>query len=232
MITFLFMESITENLDRLLITDKKETIEDESIRIEEILSQLKEIKFNDSYSIANEGIDYHLGNDSKILSKIYELILINKLKLILDSKGIEYIENEVQNKYPDFIIKSKVEEDRYYAVDIKSSYLKSEKNINGFTLGTYKGYFRNRDSLKSIVIPYSKFHKHYCVCVIYERTEEKKTPVKFILVREKWRLASKSTGSGNTCNIGSIKTVSKLTNDEALFESKEEFNSYWLGFTR
>ena len=207
---------------------KKSSLDDKSIKneineikkIEKILENLCNINIDDNFSIKNNGIIYDLGNDSKIISKIYEIILINQLKKLLDKSKYEYIENDVQNKYPDFIIVSKISKDKYYAVDIKSTYIKTNNKINGFTLGTYKGYFKNRDKTKSIVLPYEKFNKHFCICVIYERLKNK-LPIKHIFSREKWQIASKSSGSGNTCNIGSIKEINKLLSNENCFKNEK-----------
>jgi hypothetical protein len=197
--------------------------------ISDILNEISDTSIDDEFSINNNGINYKLGNDSKIISKIYEIIIIDKLKVLLDTKGYKYIENEIQNKYPDFIIISKRQEEKFYAVDIKSSYLKTKTEINGFTLGTYKGYFKNRDSLCSIVKPYNNFIKHFCICVIYSRTGIK-IPVKHIIVKEKWEIARNGTGSGNTCNIGSVKLLSDLLGNKPYFNNEDEFNAFWLSY--
>jgi hypothetical protein len=219
------MTSSNEDITRI---DSEELIK-ESSEIRYILNIIGDTKFDNEFSINNKGINYILGNDSKIISKIYELIIIDTLKKLLYSKGFEYIENDIQNKYPDFIIKSKIQTDKYYAIDIKSTYLKTETQINGFTLGTYKGYFKNRDCLTSIVKPYNNFNKHFCICIIYERLANK-IPVKHIMVREKWEIARNSTGSGNTCNIGSIKSLKDLLANKSHFENEDAFDTFWLGY--
>jgi hypothetical protein len=201
----------------------------EANEIKDTLDNISYINIDDEFTINNDGVNYKLGNDSKIISKIYELIIIEKLKYLLDEKGFKYVENDIQNKYPDFIIISKIQKEKYYAVDIKSTYLKTETAINGFTLGTYKGYFKNKESMKSIVKPYNNFTKHFCVCVIYTR-DGIKIPVNHIFVREKWEIARNGTGSGNTCNIGSIKLLSDLLANKPYFSSEDEFNTFWLNY--
>ena len=49
---------------------------------------------------------------------------------------------------------------------------------------------------------YNEYQKNYCICIIYERNISGIT-IKHIILNEKWKLASKSKGSGNTTNIGS-----------------------------
>lgn len=221
------METLIEKTQKLSITDSNEV---EINEIENILNDIvNTIKFDDSFCFTNSGISYKLGNDSKIISKIYECILVKEMIKILPTFGFEYIENSIQNKYPDFIIQSNTQKDKYYAIDIKSTYLKTPTTINGFTLGTYNGYFRNRNSLTSIVKCYDKFIKHYCLCVIYDRCLDK-IPVKHVLLREKWQISSNIPGSGNTCNIGSIKLLHDLLQKKYYFQNEKEFNDYWLKY--
>ena len=206
---------------------KEQKFKDEIKQIEEILKETCQTqKFDSTFSIQNQGKTYNIGNDSKILSKIYELIIISTLKEKLEENKLSYLENEVQNKYPDFIICSSVDKEKFYAVDIKSSYIIKENIIGGFTLGTYKGYFQSRKSVKSIVKPYDSFKKHYCMCVIYERDEDT-TPVRNFFFKEKWQLATKIAGSGNTCNIGSEKHINKLLTTTH-FTSEDEFDEFWM----
>lgn len=211
------------------VTINQEDIVKEVDEINNILNNITNINIDNEFTIMNDGVKYKLGNDSKIISKIYEVIIIEKLKDLLDDKGFNYMENDIQNKYPDFIIISKIQKEKYYAVDIKSTYLKNNTIINGFTLGTYKGYFKDRESLKSIVKPYNNFTKHFCICVIYTRTDIS-IPVNHIIVREKWEIARNGTGSGNTCNIGSIKLLSDLLDNNPYFSSEDEFNTFWLNY--
>jgi hypothetical protein len=222
------MEPLLKQLTNLDIS-KEEEFNKEIIEIKNILNEICYTKFEEEFSITNLGVSYKLGNDSKIISKIYEIILIEKLKELLKINEFRYIDNDIQNKYPDFIIVSKIQKEKYYAIDIKSSYLKTDSNINGFTLGTYKGYFKERDSITSIVKPYKDFIKHFCVCVIYSKNKDT-IPVKYILVREKWEIAIDTPGSGNTCNIGSIKLLSNLLTNKTYFNNEDEFDKFWLNY--
>lgn len=115
--------------------------------------------------------------------------------------------------------------------------------VNGMTLGAYTGYFKNRLSTKNIVFPYSEYKKHYILGMIYSRDENEETKmerienykniqspiynIKMFFV-EKYQIATKQTGSGNTKNIGSVKTEYFLINGIGEFQSVEEFDNYWL----
>lgn len=167
-----------------------------------------------------------VGNDSKLISKILENYVIQILEKYCKEKKLKYIKNDIQNKYPDFIIFEKGNKCPT-AIDIKTSYLMSENKIHGFTLGTYKGYFKNRNDNKNILFPYNSFKSHYCICLIYKR-QSKGIKILHTIVRPKWKLASKSTGSGNTCNIGSIRNLNALLMNNSAFRSRKEFDDYWM----
>ena len=203
----------------------------EILNIRTILNKLSNLKFNDQFNISNNGVEYPLGNDSKVLSKIYEIVIIDQLKKELIETGYDFIENEIQNKYPDFIIISKIQKDKYYAIDIKSTYIKNRNKINGFTLGTFNGYFKKRDQTKDIVKTYDSFIKHFCVCIIYRR-DDNKIPVSNIIIREKWELASNIPGSGNTCNIGSIKTLDHILSNKTYFSDEKQFDQFWFNYCK
>lgn len=163
-----------------------------------------------------------MGHDSKVVSKVIESYIVEQLVEYCTQRGLRFRLNDVQNKYPDFIV---ITDSGPVAVDIKTSYLRENGCVNGFTLGTYLGYFRNRDSTKNTVLPYSEFTSHLCICVVYERGES--ICVKHCFIRPKWSIASRSTGSGNTTNIGSIKSLAMLLEGKTVFLSEHEFDQFW-----
>jgi hypothetical protein len=56
------------------------------------------------------------------------------------------------------------------------------------------------------------------------------TPVRDLafFIHPKWAIASRSTGSGNTSNIGSITLAADLFAGNGPFNSEEEFDEFWL----
>lgn len=48
-----------------------------------------------------------------------------------------------------------------------------------------------------------------------------------VIVHQKWKIASKSTGAGTTFAIGSIKQIDKLKKGEGVFKSENAFENYW-----
>ena len=66
--------------------------------------------------------------------------------------GMELELPSKQNYYPDLTFKDN--EGNLFAVDFKSSYYNSD-SVNGLTLGSYWGYFRNRDKKMSMDYTYN-----------------------------------------------------------------------------
>ena len=79
---------------------------------------------------------YTITNDTKVVSKVIEILLIPKLLAFAEKNGLELELPSKQNYYPDLTFKDK--EGNLFAVDFKSSYYQDDK-INGLTLGSYWG---------------------------------------------------------------------------------------------
>ena len=188
---------------------------------------------------------YTISVDTKVISKIIDLMLFPIISRFAQVHGLKVVLAEHQNHYPDisFIDES---DNTYFAMDIKSTYKTSETKVNGFTLGAFTGYFRNRESTKNITFPYSKYNKHFVLGVIYKKQEMKTDEMKVypidqidsilsvisdfeFILHEKYRLAISRPGSGNTKNIGSINDIEKLKNGDATFAKLgvDTFDDYW-----
>jgi len=144
------------------------------------------------------------------------------------------------------------------AVDVKSTYRnfgRGGKWSASFTLGSYTSFLINET--KNIAFPYSQYAKHYIIGFIYTRviaapvtdgvekperifTFDKRgeisCPIKDVacFVQEKYRIASKRAGSGNTTNIGSITgaSVEDFAEGNGPFaaEGDEVFLDYWRNY--
>jgi hypothetical protein len=175
---------------------------------------------------------YTISRDTKVISKIMELMILPLIFRFAEENKYKIVLSEHQNYYPDisFIATDKTK----IALDLKSTYLTTEDKVNGFTLGAFTGYFRNRDWTKNITFPYEQYSGHFVLGIIYRRSEE--TIDEFnvhdvdnlqdivsvakdftFILQEKWRIASDQPGSGNTKNIGSIKDIKALVNGNGTF---------------
>ncbi|WP_373719105.1 type II restriction endonuclease [Bacteroides heparinolyticus] len=189
---------------------------------------------------------YTITNDTKVVSKIIEILLIPKLDKFARDHGMELELPSKQNFYPDLTFKDK--EGHLFAVDFKSSYYDGE-SVNGLTLGSYWGYFRERDTVKSMDHTYNSYSSHTVLGMLYKQSvidaNEKdiysvdelsaihSVIERFIFfVQPKWKIANDIPGSGNTRNIGGITNIQKLLNGQGPFSElgEEVFDDYWKGY--
>lgn len=190
---------------------------------------------------------YTISVDTKVVSKIIELLLFPVVSTFASKHGFKMILCDHQNHYPDLTFVSA--DGTKFAVDLKSTYRISDKQVNGFTLGAFTGYFRHRSSVKNCKFPYESYSGHFVFGIIYSRNdaaiderrshklEQLQDIVSVVrdfdfIFQEKWKIAGDLPGSGNTKNIGSIKDVNKLTNGLGPFSSYGEpvFDDYWMNY--
>ena len=190
---------------------------------------------------------YTISTDTKVVSKIVELYLFPRICKFAEDNELQLMLTKEQNFYPDITFSDS--SGNLFAVDIKSSYRKTDKTINGMTLGAFTGYFRDRASTKNVTYPYGKYQAHIVLGIIYSLVEDfvdecKKYKIEELddirsiirdfdfFVQEKWRIAVDRPGSGNTKNIGSIIDISKLKNGEGPFSALGEdvFDDYWMHY--
>jgi len=187
---------------------------------------------------------YTISVDTKVISKIMELLLFPELARFAEKHALKMVLAEQQNFYPDMSFVD--DEGHRFALDIKSTYRVDAEHVNGMTLGAFTGYFRERNSTKNISFPYSSYAGHFVLGVIYSKAEgliderrkyrlEELENITSVVntfeffVQEKYRIASDRPGSGNTKNIGSVTETSKLINGAGPFAELgvEVFDDYW-----
>lgn len=189
---------------------------------------------------------YAIPRDTKVISKLFEVCLLPKLSAFAQQNHLQLELPQEQNVYPDVTLIDAA--GVRYAIDIKSSYRRNEKTINGLTLGAFTGYFRNRKSHKNVVYPYGHYRHHLVLGIIYSLCPEVQTGSVYALealdevpsvlrdirffVQEKWRIALDRPGSGNTKNIGSVIDIRKLCEGAGPFSQWGErvFDDYWMRY--
>lgn len=201
---------------------------------------------------------YQIGTDTKVLPTAFELMARPLIFKIAEEHGLTVYEPTAQNYYPDFTLMLNAADPAKIAIDVKSTY----RNINrkgewtaSFTLGSYTSFLINET--KNIAFPYSQYVKHYIVGFIYTRTvaapmaEGEAEPERIFtvdkrrqipcpienvacFVQEKYRIASKRAGSGNTTNISSItgKRVEDFAEGNGPFadDGEDAFLAYWRSY--
>lgn len=101
---------------------------------------------------------YTISVDTKVISKIIELTLFPVLARFARHHNFDLILSDHQNHYPDITFVD--ETGNRIAVDVKSTYRANSRRVNGFTLGSFTGYFRQRQSTKNIRFPYNSYSAH------------------------------------------------------------------------
>lgn len=189
---------------------------------------------------------YSISVDTKIVSKVLELLLFPMFVEFAQTHGLKLELSHHQNHYPDLTFTYPGNGDRF-AVDIKSTYRESYTKVNGMTLGAFTGYFRKRESNKNTLYPYSQYAAHFVLGVIYskcddvadERTQFSLADLTKIpsvikhfqfFAQPKFRIATARPGSGNTKNIGSVVKIDELVTGTGPFASlgEEVYDDYWM----
>ena len=189
---------------------------------------------------------YTISVDTKIVSKVLELLLFPMFVEFAKKNGLEIELCPQQNFYPDLTFIHRRTR-RLFAVDIKSTYRSNASDVNGMTLGAFTGYFRQRDSKKNTLYPYNQYAGHFVLGVIYTKCDDvaderqqftlkdlDKIPSVIkdfqFFVQPKYKIASSRPGSGNTKNIGSVTSIDKLINGTGPFAALGEqvYDDYWM----
>ena len=115
---------------------------------------------------------YTISADTKIISKILEIHLFPAIVKFADDFNYNIVLPDHQNYYPDLSFVHKENDKIRFAVDIKTTFriLENPGVVNGFTLGSHGSYFKDRNSNKNIQFPYNTYLGHYCIGIIYTRT--------------------------------------------------------------
>lgn len=190
---------------------------------------------------------YTISVDTKVVSKIIELMMFPAISQFAAEHGYQMILSGHQNHYPD--VSFITPDGTKIALDFKSTYRITENAVNGFTLGAFTGYFRQRKLTKNIAFPYEDYAAHFVLGTIYSRNEQAIDERQVytlddlpkiasvvgdftFLLQEKWRIASDRPGSGNTKNIGSVTGIQALVQGNGVFapHGLKIFDDYWMNY--
>lgn len=183
-----------------------------------------------------------------------EIHLFPKILQFAEENGYKVVLAEHQNYYPDVSLVKIDNPVIKFAIDFKTSYRNPDKPhlLNQFTLGSHGEYFEVRTSTKNIQFPYNEYSGHFCLGIIYDRNrnasiDETKTysideldTIESVVnnfqffVAQKWKIASDTSGSGNTANIGSIRNINDIINGNGVFSKlgEEWFDDYWMNYKK
>lgn len=168
---------------------------------------------------------YTISSDTKIVSKILEIHIFPQILQFAQENGYKIILTEHQNYYPDLTFVSKNNEDIKFAVDLKTTYRK-KSGIASFTLGSHGSYFKERDKKKNIQFPYNQYLGHYCLGVIYTRTDLKddlsETEIYQVKeLEEKYDKLGTKTRERTVTTVQNLKSITSVIKDFDFFVAEK-----------
>ena len=185
-------------MKRKTMTKGKQVVDEFKVALEKCFKEFFDVVATDKSEWTVKGfIDiykniYTISTDTKVVSKIIELMIFPVLAKFAADNGYGMDLATHQNHYPDITFVH-ANTGRKIALDLKSSYRTGPARINGLTLGAFTGYFRNRSSTKNITYPYKDYDAHYVLGVIYTKTDlfecERKFEAKGFTLNNKIRKA-------------------------------------------
>ena len=170
---------------------------------------------------------YTISSDTKIVSKILEIHLFPEILQFAEQNGFSIVLAEKQNWYPDLSFVKKDNEVIKFAVDLKTSYRDPNfpGHINGFTLGSHGAYFKNRNSKKNIQFPYSQYLGHFCLGIIYTRTDfgdiDETKIYQVQELQEEYENEEKKIGEREVTTVKHLKSITSVIKDFDFFVAEK-----------
>lgn len=168
---------------------------------------------------------YTISSDTKIVSKILEIHIFPQILQFAEEIGYKIILAEHQNYYPDLTFINKENERIKFAVDLKTTYRK-KNGVASFTLGSHGGYFKERDKKKNIQFPYKDYLGHYCLGIIYTRTDldDEISDTEIYQVKElqeEYETPLKKIGEREVTTVRNLKSITSVIKDFDFFTAEK-----------
>jgi hypothetical protein len=166
---------------------------------------------------------YTISSDTKIISKILEIHIFPQIIQFAEETGYDIILAEQQNYYPDLTFVNKSDYNIKFAVDLKTTYRK-KNGIASFTLGSHGTYFKERDKQKNIQFPYNQYTGHYCLGIIYTRTDIDISKTEIYSVQElleEYKMPVEKVGERNVTTIKHLKSITSVIKDFDFFVAEK-----------
>lgn len=168
---------------------------------------------------------YTISSDTKIVSKILEIHIFPQILQFAENIGYKIILAEKQNWYPDLTFINKKNDLIKFAVDIKTTFRRNSKTA-GFTLGSHGSYFKERDKDKNIQFPYNQYTGHYCLGVIYTRTDIhddiSETEIYQVKeLKEDYETPNKKVGEREVTTVKNLKSITSVIKDFDFFAAEK-----------
>lgn len=182
--------------------------------------------------VDKNGRIYELPDIPQVITGIFQEVAKQRLKPFLKERyNCEIIQGGTR-EYPEITAFGGRLGQQKVAIDIKTTRRISTNRISGFSIGSYAGYFLHPErKLPGCKFPYSEFKEHWLIGFIYSWDPHADSLHMVsnieIIVNEKWKIASKSTATGTTFAISSVRDLGRLREGKGDFDSPEEFETFW-----
>ncbi len=168
---------------------------------------------------------YTISSDTKIVSKILEIHIFPQILQFAEENGYNISLTEHQNYYPDLTFINKRNDEIKFAVDLKTTYRK-KNGISSFTLGSHGSYFKERDKKKNIQFPYNQYLAHFCLGVIYTRTDlsEDVSETEIFQVNELYEgyeSVNQKVGEREVTKVENLKSITSVIKDFDFFVAEK-----------
>lgn len=168
---------------------------------------------------------YTISSDTKIVSKILEIHIFPQILQFAEEIGFRMVLSEHQNYYPDLTFIKKEDESIKFAVDLKTTYRK-KSGVSSFTLGSHGHYFKERDKKKNIQFPYNQYLGHFCLGIIYTRTDltEQSSDTEIYQVKElyeEYETPGKAVGERQVTTVKNLKSITSVIKDFEFFAAEK-----------
>lgn len=178
------------------------------------------------------GTMYPLPPIPQLITGVFQEITKQKVKkFVKEAYECEIVQGGPR-EYPEITIFGGKIGNRKIAIDMKTTRRLSKNRVSGFTIGSFAGYFLYPEKkMPGCKFAYGDFDEHWITGFIYTWDAEADTLHMVsdveVIVQPKWKIASRSTGTGTTFAIGSVKQIDRLRRGEGAFKSKDEFEEFW-----
>jgi hypothetical protein len=166
---------------------------------------------------------YTISSDTKIVSKILEIHIFPQILRFAEKTGYNIILAEQQNYYPDLTFINKKDVNIKFAVDLKTTYRK-KNGMTSFTLGSHGAYFKERDKQKNIQFSYNQYSGHYCLGIIYTRTDFDVSETEIYRVQELQKEHTRLTrkvGEKKVTTVAHLKSITSVIKDFDFFAAEK-----------
>lgn len=201
---------------------------------QQLLSLLSSVSWTVKGIILQDDAIIPVPAESRAVTAILQSIAVRKLKEWADKNDIKFEDLVYETRgYPDTALSGGTLGNKLIALDIKSARYLPKGKVSRMTLGTYDGYFLhpNEKRLQSKTRSYNDYDEHWVVGFIYRWNPDLETnrmvKIEKVIVGEKWQVASKYSGSGDTANMGGLDSLDRLENLQSDFSDEDEFETYW-----